>query len=477
MPLIKGKEIPLLIIIILQTGLIISTASEFYLGYFLIILFAIVLFLVTMPDILPYVLIAMIPLSQAIPIKFSGREIGIFPEYMLIPVIGFIVFLDLVQRKNLSRFKIDLFLPAFTFLAVAAISLIQAGFTFGFSKIIIGMGTLYVFILAMIMFFVIMEWYKDEVQAKRIVFALLLSSILISIIGIAQYFYLSQHEDRIVRIYSLFENILSKESSGNPNTFGTYLMMMVLLGIGLRNQFFGIKKKIVVVSILINIAAILLTASRSSLVGFLIGAFIIGVMLDRKILFGFIPIGIAILYFILAMPRMFERFISIFSILFDPKIYKLFSEIDIKSINWAYVDYYGIAGYKVDIVAGAIRFSTWIQGFSTFLKQPIIGIGLQMNYFYIGFPTSENFLLDIAVMTGLLGLAAVAWMILIIFKAVRTGMKQLATDFEKRYISTYFAILIGIMTISLTGSVMFTLKLILLFSILTGILFRISINK
>ncbi len=419
-------------------------------------------------------ILALIPLSQPIPLDLGAKSIGIFPEYILLPGLFVIYILDRVRSTNLRFEKTGLFFPAILFMITAFISTIYSGASVGLAKTISGFGVLYAFLLSLIIFLLVLRWLRSEEQVKQAIFVILCTSLIVSLLGICEYVIQSGRYGYNYRIVSSFATIFWKEGGGNSNTLGAYLAMTTLLGISCRKVFQGAQRRLVSFSIILSAVATVMTFSRSSIVALAAGVLVIGFFMEKRLLAWVIPVSALAVSYLLTIPRIANRLNSILTIVTDVRVIKFFSGLNPKMLNWKYIGFFGLGGYDIDVVAGANRLATWFFGIKMFLVHPIMGIGLRMYEYYTGEETTENFFLDIAVMTGIVGLLCAIWLVKRIWKMQSRIKWKSKKELTSLYLIGMKAVFIAVIVISLTGSVMFNLKLILQLWVFLAILWRLS---
>ncbi|HLF13459.1 MAG TPA: O-antigen ligase family protein, partial [Bacteroidota bacterium] len=416
--------------------------------------------------------IFLIPLSQPIRLQIIPGSAGISFEYVVIPVIFVMYLLWKVERLDFGITGKGLLLPGALLIFIAFVSLIISGGTIGYEKILPGVGTLYHLVLAGLLFVLIVEWINAEQKILQIVFTLVVSSMVVGVGGLIEYFVSLPFAGYYYRISSFFGTFLQSGAGGNPNALGAYLAITGLVGLSFRNDFRGTRRLCVYLSVLITLIALILTASRSAWLGFFLGALYLAVRWDRKLLPFLIPVLVAAAAYLLTMPRLMERLFSIIEIVREPNVLDVFSRIDHNKLDWDYIRNYGFAGYNIDIVAGALRVTSWIAGLEAFMHHLWIGVGLQMNIYYYGFRTAENIFLDIAVMTGVFGLLVAGWMVVRILYMTRSIGKKGDSIHTGSLHPAICAVLVCLLVVSLTGSVLFHMKLLFILSILFACLQR-----
>jgi hypothetical protein len=455
------------IVLIMSIGIFVLSWYEYYLIAIIILLASCFLVFTIIKQKYLQSLCAFIPFSQPLPLALGAKTIGFMPEYILLPIIGLFLIIEKVRQNKIELLHTGLIVPYTLFLFVSGVSLALTGSEIGFAKIIPGIGTLYILSIALIFFICLNEYIKSENQSADITFVLLASSILVSLYGIFEY--IINLSVTNYRIRSFFGTFLWEEGGSNPNSLGTYLMIIILLGVGMRKEYHGGRKSIINFSLLLNFIALVLSGSRSSLLAALVGGFVLGVRRDKRILLAAIPLMGGITYVISTIPRAWDRLTSIFSILSDQKVINFFLHVDPNKLNWERIGFFGLSGYNIDIIAGANRFATWVTGIKVFSEYPILGVGFQMSKDYAGFETAENLWLDIAIMTGAIGMFLFLWWVFRIVKISRADKEIHVSPFTDSFGESYRIILLGIFITTLTGSVMFVLKLVILFWVLTSL--------
>ncbi|MEK7263118.1 MAG: O-antigen ligase family protein [Bacteroidota bacterium] len=457
-----------------STVLLTSVFYEMYWLFLIIVCICIIIPITFVKSAIPYLFAFFFPLSQMIPLGDKSSKLALYPEYVLIPLVSQFIFFFFYYQSNKKNSVAIILLPLIIFLLIAFFSLLLSGLNLGFEKIFQGIGAWIMFTVSFMSLFVFVYLFEKK-NLQNLVFLFLLSSFTISIVGIIEYIFLHNTvtEGNSYRISSLFGSFLRSERQGNPNVLGTFLTVSILLSISVRQLYYGIKKNILLSGAFINLFALFLTSSRSGLVALVIGIIYIGSVLERRLLFVIPAIFLFSVGTFILNPRWLDRLTSIWIVLSDSSVFKYFTSINLRHLDWNYVNYFGLGGYSVDVVSGASRLAAWLVGVETFLRFPFLGVGLRMNYFYSGFETAENFFLDILVMTGILGFICFIWFFYKIRFIIKDILRRTTDKFSRNYTYAYISMMIVFVVVSLTGSVFFNFKLMMMLSFLTSLLWHV----
>ena len=240
-----------------------------------------------------------------------------------------------------------------------------------------------VFLLQVLLYLIIRSYIKDQAQNFSIIRYLLFTSLIVSTIGIVQYYFASHMPPNWVDQH-LYNNIPNRAFSTlyNPNVLGSYLIMVISIAMsGFQSSD---KKYGRVVNSVILVAAylcMLLTFSRGAWLGLAISVLIIFVFSKEK------PYILAIMgiTFMLAIPQ-----ISI-----------IMNRINI--------------GILADDSSNTYRHYLWTLAIKIFKENPVFGTGISTFGFSlpshsnaVGYLVSHahNIYLNVLAETGLLGFIA-----------------------------------------------------------------------
>ena len=248
----------------------------------------------------------------------------------------------------------------------------------------------------------------------------------------------------------------------NPNTFGTFLMcgFVFLFGIVVNHRFSGWKFVGMLLAMGAAAAGLVTTFSRANWLAAMIGV-LVAMAIARKLRYIFV-VGISSVLAVLAMrefvpfaDHIFERFVSIFTLLAD----------------------FGSLGRE----SGSARIYFIVAGLMMFLDSPILGVGWRAfpvlfdTYKPVDFPhwvpTKESHTLfaNILAELGIIGLAAAAW---VVWRVLYRGFGALS-EMEDPYLRAILAALLSVFIafqVSLSATADFSNNFLWFF---TGMLFAV----
>jgi len=420
-----------------------------------------------------YLLVLIVPFSPSIDfIKIGSRSVGLPLEYIVSTMIVLSWIINKIINVNHKIISNYFNFIIFTFTNIILLSIFRAIIQVGPSQSISAITSFIGLILFILVFYIILELNLDLNQKLIIIKLILAAGAISSLISLVQYLFFL---DDVYRLEPFFDALLRSENvKANPNTYASFQMIVCLSGIGFLKYFKKYWKYISLLSSSLSLLVILLTKSRSSLLGLIIGLFVIAYFNRLKI----IPL-LTILLFIpilLSSQKYLERYSSMWQIVTSERIHDIFIRLNKKDIDWEKIKVMGLEGYRTDVVSGALRITAWFDGLELISNRPVLGYGYKLNYLYSNWQTSENYFLDIWIMTGLLGFINI---LLIFYFLLRSSWKRINSknQFTYFYSRFYFSFLIAITVISLTGSVLFSPKLASYFWILNSLLFSVPDEK
>lgn len=219
---------------------------------------------------------------------------------------------------------------------------------------------LFAFLSYFLIFYFSSVSLNTKSDIKRLIKYLLISSTLICIYGIIQYFDI----DPIPRdVFRKYWDKMSFSTLGNPNFLGSYLSMIIPLSIGLFINEEGKKNSVYLfIVIIISSYTLILTKTRSSWMGVLL-SFIFIFILNFKIIFKNIK---KILILILSL------IIIIISLNYMSNGY--FNE-RIKSIGKEFISLFNNKTNITESLAGGERIFIWARSIDYIFNRPLTGSG------------------------------------------------------------------------------------------------------
>jgi hypothetical protein len=360
-----------------------------------------------------YILIFSMLLSPEITIGETtgatlGRGVTLRFEDFLLLFIGFSWFAKNAVHKELGLFLKTPLNKAIFFYILSC--LVSTGFGVINSRVGLATGLLFVlkYIEYFIVFFMMVNHVKSTEQIKRLVFCLLLTCSIISVIGIIQI-------PGGGRVSAPFEG-----AQGEPNTLGGYLLFIGAIAAGLliRTENYKLKHSLTLL-ILIMISPFLFTQSRSSYLGLLPVCLFLGLMTTRKI----VVIGILTIAFLLSpliLPSQVKN-----RILFTFRQTEERGQVE-------------VGGLRLDTSTSA-RLVSLKQILADWPKHPILGYGVT------GYGFIDSQLPRVLIETGILGLLAFFYLIYSIFKLAVKNLKEVKTPYFKGLTVGFLAGFIGLL--------------------------------
>jgi len=284
----------------------------------------------------------------------------------------------------------------------------------GFMKGYLALGVSIFYLLKyfeyFILFFMVTNNLKSMKQVKSFVFSLLLVGFLVGIYAFSQHFH------GVERVTAPFEG-----KSGEANTLGGYLVLIICIVIGLILNFGSLRQKMFFAAILIfAFPALVFTLSRGSWLAF-IPALIALILFTRKgKLVLFIFSFAAVLLSSIILPRSFYA-----------RVNQTFS----------YGKEYEIAGRRVRLEdSAATRIEIFKLAMQKWKKEPLLGYGIGSSL-----PILDNQYARIIIESGFLGLLSFIWIIFVLFMIAFRHLSILREDgFSSGLITGFIACLFGL---------------------------------
>ena len=385
-----------------------------------------------------YILIFSMLLSPEITIGETvgaslGRGVTLRFEDFLLMVIGFSWFAKNAVHKELGLFLKTPLNKAIFFYILSC--LVSTGFGVIDSRV--GLATGFLFILKyieyFIVFFMMVNHVKSTEQIKRLVFCMLLTCLITSVIGILQI-------PVGARVSAPFEG-----DRGEPNTLGGYLLFIgaIVAGLLIKTENSKLRHALVLL-ILLMIPTFLFTQSRSSYLGLMPVCFILGLLTTRKI----IAIGILAAAFLLSplfLPSQVKN-----------RIFFTFSQAEERG-------QVEVGGLRLDTSTSA-RLVSLKQIVVDWPKHPLIGYGVT------GYEFIDSQLPRVLIETGILGLLSFFYLLYSIFKLVIKNLKKVKTPYFKGLTVGFLAGFIGLLFHSIGANTFIIVRIMEPFWFFAGII-------
>lgn len=328
-----------------------------------------------------YILIFSMLLSPEIQLSGGqGKGVILRVDDILLVIIGFSWFAKTALSKEMGLFrKTPLNRAILLYALVCAFSTIL-GVLFGRVKPLSGFFYVLKYLEYFVVYFMVVNYLRSEDQVKRFVWAILITGILISLYGMMQI-------PSGVRVSAPFEG-----ESGEPNTMGGYLLLLISLASGLFLTARTQKRRLLYLGMIAFFSIpFIYTLSRSSWIAMIP---MVGTLLffsRRKTVLIYFAIFAIALTPIVAPRSAKERF------------FYTFQKHTTQSIK--------VAGVTLD-PSSSDRIASWGRCLKDVVYHPVFGYGIT-GY---GFIDGQYF--RTLVESGLIGLAALLYLIYAIFRAV-----------------------------------------------------------
>lgn len=362
-----------------------------------------------------------------------GRGITLRFEDFLLVVIGLSWF-----AKNAVNKELGLFLKTPLNIAIlfyVSICLLSTGVGIFAGRVAPKTGLLFVlkYIEYFIIFFMIVNHVKDKDQVKRLIFCLLLTCLITSIIGIIQI-------PGGGRTSAPFEGEI-----GEPNTLGGYLLFIGAIATGLIVKSENQRLKILLlILILIIVPAFLFTQSRSSYIGLIPTCFMFALFSKRRT----IAVGLITVAFLLSpflLPSQIKN-----------RILYTFTQPERS-------DQVELGGLRLDTSTSA-RLISVKNILKNFPKHPIVGYGVG------GYGFTDSQFPRILIETGIVGLIAFIYLLYSIFRMAINRMKEVKIPEFKGLALGFLVGFVGLFFHSLGANTFIIVRIMEPFWFLAGII-------
>ncbi len=416
-----------------------------------------------------YILLLVMPVAPSLELgEVNGRSLGMTIEYALIAL--FIIIWGwekLIRGDYIINFPREIKILG-AFVVIASISLVVASMRIGINSITTGIIPYIGLLEHFLLFLIIVNTKFNLKHLSRVLKVIFIGASIAIVINLVFYFI---NFDSSVRMSSAMSVLARNEGViNNPNSYASYVMIVIFIGIAYYGKVLFKNRVIIIVMMVLGLLTIVLSGSRSVLLA-VFASIVVFAMMNRKMM----PIIIITftLPLILLSDRNFNRIQSIGEIIFSADVHRIFSQIDYTTVDWEQIKIMGYEGYGTDVVSGALRIVHWIEGLQMVKNRPMLGYGYHLKDKFSFSATSENYFLDIWIMTGIGGLLAIIVLFYLFYKHAQLLLHS-TNQIVSRYGQLFVIYLVAIIVVCLTGSVLFSSKVATYFWVLSAYLIAMS---
>ena len=433
-----------------------------------------------------YLLFVLIPFSQSVPLfSIGGRAVNIGQHTVLIAILIVLsLFFGNSKLKNINEpaAKALLFLMCWSLLTVFAMSLSAPSYAVSNSVV-----TWFRWVQFFPIFLLIVYGRCSRRDFKVIVRILIFIGGFIALWALYQSFFPSEFATKYFRGPVTFTQPLFRETtlaevinpetgyymgSANYNIAGTYSAIAALMSIPfvLKGYFIDGKNRATTLQwsfLLLLAAGVFVTTSRSSLLCLVIGSYLIFFNGSLKQLMKMV----LLISSLIILTIIFFSEAGVISMVVETAIF--LPEASVLVLDG--FDYSQDMGFSANVYGAAKRFLTVLDAFSTFLANPIMGVGFfGYSYHSPEFGTAENFYLQLLAETGFFGLLFFIVFLYLISRYFNNVFSP--GSFEYRYQIGFRAVFYGVLIANLTGTIFYDHRIWGIFLFLSAIQIRLAVD-
>ena len=289
----------------------------------------------------------------------------------------------------------------------------------------------------MIVFFIVVNYVKTPDQAKRLLFCLFLTCLIVSIYGLTQI-------PSGIRVSAPFEG-----KSGEPNTFGGYLVFMGALALALIDNLKDLRVRLsLAVLMVVVLICLLYTQSRASYISIIPTFLTLSLFSQRRF---YLVAGLIMVFALspLILPRVAEE-----------RIVETFMQPEQQGqIQFGKL--------RLDTSASA-RIVSYKEALSDWRKKPILGYGVT------GYRFMDAQYPRLLVETGIVGLLAFVWLICSIFRVGLGTWIEQQDDLLRGLSVGLIAGLVGLLVHAFGANTFIIVRIMEPFWFLTGIVISMT---
>jgi len=290
----------------------------------------------------------------------------------------------------------------------------------------------------MIVFFMVVNFVNTPDQAKRLLFCLFFTCFIVSIYGLMQI-------PSGIRVSAPFEG-----ASGEPNTFGGYLVFMGAVAVALLDHLRDMRVRIgLAVLLVVLFVSLLYTQSRASYLAVIPTYLVISLFSRKRFYLIAGLIGLLVLS-PLVIPRVAKERITQTFVKHEKKT----GQIKVGKLTLDTSASARIIGYK--------------EGFSSWQQKPILGYGIT------GYRFMDAQYPRILVETGIVGMLAFSWLIYALFRVAINTWRDFQDDLLRGLAAGLLAGLIGLMVHAIGANTFIIVRIMEPFWFMAGIVIALS---
>jgi O-antigen ligase len=371
------------------------------------------------------------------------REITFRTEDFVLIVIGLTWLAKTAVNKELGVVaKTPLNRPIIAYIAVNIIATLL-GYLTGSVRTAAGYFYVLKYIEYFAVYYMVVNNVRDRAHARRLLVAALITAAVVSVIGLTQ---VPSGE----RVSAPFEG-----ETGEPNTFGGYLlfMMAVTAGLALEATTLTLRARFVALLALMAVP-FLFTLSRASYLGVVPAVLALTALTTRRRALGAVLLVVLVcspLLLVLAPASVVERVLYTFQPEANQPTVRL-----------------GRVGLDPSTSARLLSFQ---QAFSGWTQRPILGWGVT------GFGFMDAQYARVLVETGIVGFAAFVWLVASVLGAARAALRQLDDPLDRGLALGFIAGTMGLLAHGIGSNTFTIIRIMEPFWLIAGIVVMLPVLR
>jgi O-antigen ligase len=409
--------------------------SKFSFEVPLILVLGIIVFILTLVNTeagLAILIFSMLLSPEIIVGEVPGRDIVIRIDDLLLIIITFAWMAKTAINKGLALFKKTPLNKAIGVYAMVCVIATLKGILLGY--VVPEKGILYTlrYIEYFLLYILVVNHIHSRKQIKFFLGAFFITCAIVSVYGLIQI-------PQGIRVSAPFEG-----TTGEPNTFGGYLLFIFCLALGLSLKKVPRNLKYALAGLIILITfPFLYTLSRASYLAIIFSFLTFILFSKKKIVLITVMVTISVSVILIKPETVLERVQYTFK----------FEDESLARVGGIYLDY-----------SSSARIFSWVDSFNTWKKHPILGRGIT------GFAFLDGQYIRILPEMGIIGFFAFLWLLWTIYKNSVGIYKQMDDNLYKGLTLGFIAGFIGLAIHALTANTFILLRVMEPFWFIAGII-------